>query len=148
MAASSLSRLYVMGPPELRDPRRAVAVAATLLLRDDSKLTGQLLQAMARVRLEHSDSADREVLQSIKVGESTALGNDLRIAAAYFLATAQLQTNNDEHAAATFAHAAAGHDEHRGSLFLDQQQELDRLKAEVEAELKSATASSSPRGTL
>ena len=139
-AASNLARLYVMGPPELRDPRRAVAVTATMLLRDDLKPTGQLLQAMAHVRLEHSDAADREVLKSTSLAESTALSNDWRIAAGYFLAMAQLQGGDADGAAESFSRTAALQDKHRGSLFLDQQQELDRLKSEVEAALNQLPA--------
>jgi hypothetical protein len=51
---------------------------------------------------------------------------------------AQLQGVDADDAAESFARAAALHDEHRGSLFLDQQQELDRLKTEVEAAFATA----------
>jgi hypothetical protein len=135
-AATGLARLLVLGPPELRDPRRAVSLAAVLALNDDTKLTTQLLQAMARVRLAQPEPADQELLEAINTaGSNAALTNDWRIAAAYFLALNYMQSGDSQHAAETFAGASALHEERRSSLLLDQQQELDRLRSEVETEL-------------
>jgi WD40 repeat protein len=131
-AATGLARLFVMGPPELRDPRRTVSLAATLALDDKTKSTAQLLQAMARVRLEQSEASDRETLASAN-GTDSALDQDWRTAAGYFLAMVQFQNGETERAAETFAATAALHDEHRDSLLLDRRQELDRLKSEAEA---------------
>jgi hypothetical protein len=141
-ATAGLARLLVMGPPELRDPRRAISLAALLDLRNDRKQMGQLLRAMARVRLEESENADRDVLESMSLLDSTALGNEWRIAAGYFLALYQLASREADNAANTAAATTVLYDTRRSSLFLDQQQELDRLKVEVQTEL----AAESPAG--
>jgi hypothetical protein len=130
-AATGLARLYVMGPPELRDPRRAVPLAAMLVLDDDSNSSGQLLQAMAKVRLGKSDPDTLQALELTRSNVSAGIGPDWRIAAGYFLVLGRLQEGDFDGAAEVFAAATRLHNEHRGELLLDQQQELTRLADEV-----------------
>jgi hypothetical protein len=129
-AATCAARLLVMGPPELRNPPRALSLATLLAVQEDTRLYGQVLQAMARVRLEQSDTADRELLDAVASAETAGLELEWRIAAGYFLSLAQLQEGEIDRAAESFATTARLQDEHRDSLFLDQQQELDRLRSE------------------
>jgi hypothetical protein len=134
-----LAGVFVLGPPGLREPNRTLALTEILQLQGKPQPEYELLQAFARVHLRHAGDSESAMLEEAARGASNSLPIEWRLAAGYFLALHQLQVGQANRAAATLERTASTHDEPSTELELYQQDELGRLKREVQAAIHLAS---------
>jgi serine/threonine protein kinase/WD40 repeat protein len=134
-AAFALAHVFVLGPPELRDPRRALPLCSIASLDRDSQATVQLLLAMARVRSARSEPSDRDLLQSATTGKLKVERPAYQVLAGYFLALDHIATREIPRAEELLEETIRLQEQLNNSLRLDERVELDRLQSEVTAAL-------------
>lgn len=133
VALTGLARLYILGPENLRDPRRATFLAHDLSAKPATESIGKLLTAMARVRLGETEQRDREVLDAaIASAGPLRVETDLQIFAGYFRALDLFASRNVAQSKGLLTTTNSLYGQLRDELTGVARREVDSLSTEVE----------------
>jgi tetratricopeptide (TPR) repeat protein len=135
-AARLLARIHALGPKDIRDPKRVSAMVALMNLAAEPDPMTPVLLGFASIRLGQY-SQGQKMLESVT--ESVPGDQQRKAFAAFGLALAAYRQGNHERAAKAIESAEVLYGQFHSQLSGSERAEFERLKSEVEAEIKSLT---------